>query len=105
MAGESEPEPARASAGTSIHLEVGGRVQGVGFRWFIREEARRLGLAGWVRNRPDGSVELAARGEAASVERFARSARAGPPGARVMSVRDLPTDGLEELPSPFTILR
>jgi acylphosphatase len=88
-----------------IRLEVDGRVQGVGFRWYIREEARRLGLAGWVRNRPDGSVELAARGDAEALERLARSARAGPSGAHVSSYRELPTDGLGDLPSPFDILR
>ena len=50
---------------TRIHLRIRGKVQGVGFRWFVREQARRCDLAGWVRNNPDGSVELAARGEMA----------------------------------------
>ena len=57
-----------------LHVVVRGRVQGVGFRWFVREAARALGLAGWVRNRPDGSVEVAAEGDAAS--RGPRCARA-----------------------------
>lgn len=105
MAGESEPGREGGRRDAVIHLEVAGRVQGVGFRWYVREEGRRLGLAGWVRNRPDGSVELAARGDAAALEQLARSVRAGPPGAHVSSFHDLPTDRLDELPSPFTILR
>ena len=46
-----------------MHVVVSGRVQGVGFRWFVREAAIALDLAGWVRNRPDGSVEVAADGD------------------------------------------
>ena len=46
----------------TIHLEVRGRVQGVGFRWFIVERAEELDLAGWVRNKADGKVEIAAAG-------------------------------------------
>jgi acylphosphatase len=62
---------------------IGGRVQGVGFRYFAEEVAHREGVHGWVRNLPDGRVEVAADGDAESIERFERSLRHGPRGARV----------------------
>ena len=65
---------------------IGGRVQGVGFRYFAQDAAAREGLDGWVRTRPDGSVEALAQGEADAVERFERSIRHGPPSARVEHV-------------------
>jgi acylphosphatase len=65
---------------------VSGRVQGVGFRFFTEAAASREGLHGWVRNRPDGSVEAWAEGDAAAVERFERALRHGPAGARVDQV-------------------
>ena len=52
---------------------ISGRVQGVGFRWFVRVQARRLGLAGWVANAPDGSVEIAASGEQARLDDLRRA--------------------------------
>ncbi len=89
----------------SVHLEVSGRVQGVGFRWFVREKGRALGLAGWVRNRPDGSVELAAAGDTSALERLRLELKRGPRGAWVEEVRELPVDGMGDLPSPFIIVR
>lgn len=65
---------------------VSGHVQGVGFRWFTHEAARREGLSGVVRNRPDGSVEAEVEGEAASVERFEMALRRGPSRSRVTGV-------------------
>jgi acylphosphatase len=65
---------------------LAGRVQGVGFRYFTVASASREGIHGWVRNRRDGAVEVAAEGEAEAVERFERSIRQGPPGARVESI-------------------
>lgn len=65
---------------------ISGRVQGVGFRYFAEAIATREGLLGWVRNLPDGRVEAAAEGEAEAVERFERSMRHGPRGARVDGV-------------------
>ena len=62
---------------------ISGRVQGVGFRVFARTTAGREGLHGWVRNLPDGRVEISAEGEAEALERFERHVRYGPPGARV----------------------
>ena len=87
------------------HYRVVGTVQGVGFRWFVRERARRLGLAGWVRNCRDGSVEVAASGDSGSLTLLRDALRAGPPGAAVREVESMAADGLGALPSPFTILK
>jgi acylphosphatase len=65
---------------------IGGRVQGVGFRFFAEEHAHLEGLHGWVRNLPDGRVEIAVEGEVEAVDRFERHIRHGPPAARVESV-------------------
>lgn len=64
-------------------IRVTGRVQGVFFRAWTREEARRLAVAGWVRNCSDGSVQAHVEGEAEAVERLIELMREGPPGARV----------------------
>ena len=74
---------------------ISGRVQGVGFRYFAEEAAAREGLHGWVRNLPDGRVEIAAEGDADALERFERRVRHGPPGARVDAVEtdSTPPDG------------
>jgi acylphosphatase len=74
-------------ARSAARLLVEGRVQGVGYRWWAVETARRLGLDGWVRNRADGSVEILAMGEAAEIERLLRACRDGPPDASVRAVR------------------
>lgn len=90
---------------TTVHLEVVGKVQGVGFRWFVREAARRAGVAGWVRNRADGRVEIAAAGSETAIAALVSAARAGPPGARVDHVTELPIADVDELPRPFTVMR
>ena len=66
---------------------IEGRVQGVGFRYFALRSARRLGLAGYVRNLPDGSVEAVARGSDEALTAFEAGLRQGPPGSRVDAVR------------------
>jgi acylphosphatase len=66
---------------------ISGGVQGVGFRYFTEAAAAREGLHGWVRNLPDGRVEIDVEGEAEAVERFERHVRHGPPGARVSDVQ------------------
>jgi len=68
---------------TRLRLVVEGHVQGVGYRWFVRESAQRLGLSGWVRNRDDGSVEIEAEGAAKVLETFVGELRTGNPIARV----------------------
>ncbi len=64
-------------------LSIHGRVQGVFYRGWTVETARRFGLVGWVRNRSDGTVEAVVQGDEAAVERFVALARNGPPTARV----------------------
>ena len=82
---------------------VSGMVQGVGFRMFVLHEAQRLGLAGYVRNRPDGSVEAVASGETVELERLERALRAGPPAARVERVEVSVLDGAAQLPAVFEV--
>ncbi len=86
-------------------MEVRGRVQGVGFREFIRTLAQRLGVAGWIRNRDDGAVELAVAGDAGQVETLLAAAHRGPAGGDVQGVRTLPVDDHDVLPHPFVIRR
>jgi acylphosphatase len=69
-----------------LHGVVHGGVQGVGFRYFLMREARRLGLKGWVRNRDDGTVEFVAEGPKPHLEGLKRAAEQGPPMARVERV-------------------
>ncbi len=69
------------------HILVSGEVQGVSFRQATVDEARRLGLHGWVRNVSDGRVEAEAEGERAKVEALVRWCRRGPPAARVDGVQ------------------
>lgn len=89
----------------TIHVEIGGRVQGVGFRWFVKERARRLGISGWVRNRPDGTVEVAGAGAPDSLDAFTSALRRGPDGARVDEVRELETIDAGSLGGDFSIVR
>jgi acylphosphatase len=84
---------------------VTGRVQGVGFRWWTRSLAARLGVSGTVRNLPDGSVVVHARATDDQLGRLRSELANGPPGARVASVEPLPfsPDGFTE--GEFVIAR
>ena len=76
---------------------VRGRVQGVGFRWFVEREAHILGIAGWVRNNPDGSVVILAMGSREQLAILRSRLREGPRAARVDNVEELeakPVSGL-----------
>src|SRR3954466_8217057 len=67
----------------TLRYVVKGRVQGVGFRFFVEREARKLGIIGWVRNNPDGAVEVLATGTQAQHAALKAQLHQGPPAARV----------------------
>ena len=73
----------RAESIEAVRMVLGGRVQGVGFRYFTRREATRLGLVGWVKNLPSGEVEVQVAGPGPSLETLRRRLRQGPAGSRV----------------------
>jgi acylphosphatase len=78
----------------AVRLRLSGRVQGVGFRFFTLRLGRRRGLRGWVRNAPDGSVEIEVTGAAEELRAFKEELRQGPSAARVDRIAE------EELPEP-----
>ena len=88
---------------TVKRIEVPGHVQGVGYRWAMVEQARRLGVRGWVRNRRDGSVEAMAAGTAEAVQALIDWARRGPRSAVVtradVSAGEGAFEGFESRPS------
>lgn len=85
-------------------VRVSGRVQGVGYREACVREARRLALAGWVRNRSDGTVEVLAQGRVERLTRLHAWLRRGPPAARVVRVEIVPQEPPEP-PAPQTFER
>ncbi len=93
----------RETATAVAHVIVRGHVQGVGFRAFVERKAAGLGLAGWVRNRRDGSVEAVVAGAPGDVAEMLRLLRKGPPGCRVdgLEEREPPVAG--ELPNSFEV--
>lgn len=72
----------------ALHLSVHGRVQGVFYRNWTVDAARKLGVAGWVRNCPDGSVEALVQGEETAVRRMVALMHEGPPSARVERIAE-----------------
>jgi acylphosphatase len=77
------------------HIIVRGTVQGVGFRYSASKIARRLGLSGFVRNLPDGSVETEAQGDVDAIQSYADWLRQGPPGAAVEGIASKPLPPVE----------
>jgi acylphosphatase len=73
-----------------LHFLIQGRVQGVGFRWFVQREASELALRGWVRNTEDGHVEVVAAGDAEDLDELRTSLRRGPRGSRVDRIVEHP---------------
>lgn len=76
----------------SVHVRIEGRVQGVWYRAWTLEEAGKLGLSGWVRNRHDGAVEAVFSGDEASVDRMLKLCQDGPPLASVSAVIEDPCE-------------
>lgn len=74
----------------TLGFKVTGRVQGVGFRWWVRQRGREAGLAGSVWNCSDGSVELNVRGPSVAAQSFGRLMSEGPPGSAVRAVVECP---------------
>ncbi len=83
---------------------MSGLVQGVGFRVFVRDRARALGIAGWIRNTEDGDVEVMAKGEEGALKLLGIAVREGPPGARVDRVTPIEFSVIPEYPEPFRII-
>jgi len=82
---------------------VRGRVQGVGFRWFVWREAEKLGLGGFARNLRDGTVEVVSQGPDTALDQLQQALRLGPPGARVEALEQLEVPAELEVPNSFEI--
>lgn len=80
---QDPPSPAPATELAALEVRVTGRVQGVGFRYFVHEAARRLRLTGYVRNTRDGGLRAYAEGSKDNLKEFLRLMHEGPPGGRV----------------------
>ena len=90
------------------HVIVRGRVQGVGYRAFVEDEATRRGIAGWVRNRRDGTVEAVFEGTAEAIAGMIEACREGPHGAWIDTIDEREGDraqfDLSGQPAPFWVL-
>jgi acylphosphatase len=82
---------------------IRGRVQGVGFRWFVMREAERLHLGGYARNLPDGSVEVVSQGPEDALEKLEQQLRRGPSHARIDDVARLQVPLERDVPTSFEI--
>ena len=70
-----------------LHAVIYGRVQGVGFRYFTRETAKKLGVKGWVKNNPDGTVEVLAEADENTLKQFLEKLYQGPPLSKVENIK------------------
>lgn len=86
-----------------VAFQAYGRVQGVGYRAFVRDQGRALGLSGWVRNEMDGSVAGEAEGVTGALDLLREALQRGPSFARVSRLDWMPEDAGESLPFPFGI--
>jgi acylphosphatase len=86
-----------ANDAVTLHLEITGLVQGVGYRQSMQSVAGAGGVSGWVRNRTDGSVEAMVQGSQADIERLLAWCHDGPPGAKVRGVLVEPRDRVETM--------
>jgi len=92
---------AEPRATAAVRVTWKGKVQGVWFRGFVIDNATELGLKGWVRNRPDGTVEAEIIGDGKTINDLLRRARKGPPAARVDEAIAEPIDVPETVPNGF----
>lgn len=69
-----------------VHIIISGEVQGVGFRYFVKQKADELGLTGWVRNTPEGNVEAVLEGDERKINEVVASCKEGPPPAQVKDI-------------------
>jgi acylphosphatase len=102
---EHKTEPSQASPNEARRYTVRGRVQGVGFRWFVEAEAHKLRIGGWVRNTSDGAVELMAVGTRAQLAALQAKLWQGPRAARVDDVEERPAEVPESGPAGSTTFR
>jgi acylphosphatase len=93
----NENEQAQRDTMEELHAQVQGRVQGVGFRYFVIQRAVQLGLRGYVRNKSDGSVEVVAQGPRPALERLVTQLWQGPSGAYVRDVQTVWREPVEYL--------
>jgi acylphosphatase len=87
------------------HYRITGRVQGVGFRYFTTKKAEALNLNGWVKNMPDGSVEVMLSGDEKSIEEMLKNLREGPRSARVEKINEISSTDKPEKFNSFTVRR
>lgn len=87
------------------HLKITGRVQGVGFRHFTRQQAKEIGIKGWVRNMPDGSVETLLSGDEDQIEEMKRRLRKGPISSKVERIDEVQFEGVDSEFVDFKVLR
>lgn len=88
------------------HYIIMGKVQGVGYRFFVQEIATSLNVRGWVRNQFDGTVECVAAGEISNVDNFEKKIRKGPPLSRVVNMeREIKQEGDFDIPEEFVVLQ
>ncbi len=86
----------------SVHIIVAGRVQGVGYRWFVTQKASDYNITGWVRNLPNQDIEIVAHGTKPGMETFIDWVKIGPARARVLSV-SISDFVSESIPDSFSV--
>ncbi len=86
----------------AVHAIAKGRVQGVGYRWFVQQTATKLGIKGYVRNLPDGTVELEAEGSPESLNTLINEMKKGPRGADVQAIKEHRVSLMNEAARRFT---
>lgn len=83
----------------TVRMKVYGKVQGVGFRYYTLRQANKLGVKGWVRNARDGTVEIVAQGDPASLQKLAAAVKQGSPASEVKRIHVEETDGMKRYSS------